>query len=375
MRRLTLVAVVLASTALLAGCTSTPVAPGSPGASEAPQSQKTTAQSAAFTLASYAPPVTSKPDSKPAKRKAVNVTVEPGPGRTVGVGYPIIVRFSEPIEDKAAAQAGLSVSVNQPTAVGSWAWIEDDAVYYRPKDYWPGHAKITVTIDLAGTDLGKNGKTSLYGAADQDRSVTFKTGKRVISYVNAKTHRMKVTIDGKTVKNFGVSLGKPGFETRSGVKVVHEKYVAKRMTSQALGLTNETYDLIAPYAVRITPTGEFVHGAPWASGRIGVYNGSHGCTNLQSWDAKWFYYNAGRTGDVVESVGTRKKMETWNGLGGPWNYTWKQWLKMSAIPGSQSSPGPAVQEPTTPSATPTPAPVTEAPSTPEPVASASPAAS
>ena len=54
-----------------------------------------------------------------------------------------------------------------------------------------------------------------------------------------------------------------------GYKAVMDKYLTRNMTSQELGLTNEHYDLWAPYSTRITPTGEFVHGAPWAAGRIG----------------------------------------------------------------------------------------------------------
>ena len=42
----------------------------------------------------------------------------------------------------------------------------------------------------------------------------------------------------------------------------------------------EEYELDAPWNTRLTPTGEFIHTATWAYGRLGRYNGSHGCTNM-----------------------------------------------------------------------------------------------
>jgi lipoprotein-anchoring transpeptidase ErfK/SrfK len=118
--------------------------------------------------------------------------------------------------------------------------------------------------------------------------------------------------------------------TRSGIKVTTDKYVVRRMTSRELGLRkpSEQYDLQVPYAVRVTPTGEFIHAAPWASGRIGRWNGSHGCTNLLLGPAMWFYSHS-IPGDPVITVGTHRKMEPWNGLGGPWNVAWSVWLSHS----------------------------------------------
>ena len=142
-----------------------------------------------------------------------------------------------------------------------------------------------------------------------------------------------VRIDGKLARVVPVSLGKAGFTTRSGIKVVAEKYLTRRMTSQGIGVTNpnDQFDVVAPFAVRITTSGEFIHGAPWAMYRIGKWNGSHGCTNLTLWDAHWFY-NTSMPGDVVLTVGTGRPMEYWNGEGGPWNIPWSQWLAMSAGP-------------------------------------------
>ena len=97
--------------------------------------------------------------------------------------------------------------------------------------------------------------------------------------------------------------------------ITGEKCRWTRMTSDQLGLTDEFYDLQVPYAVRITPTGEFIHGAPWAASRIGAWNGSHGCTNLNVGPAKWFLQPC-ETGDVTVTTSTGRRMETWNGTPG-----------------------------------------------------------
>jgi lipoprotein-anchoring transpeptidase ErfK/SrfK len=134
-----------------------------------------------------------------------------------------------------------------------------------------------------------------------------------------------------------VSLGKEGFLTRSGIKAVMEKYLEREMTSEALGITdpNDQYRVVSPYATRITNSGEFVHGAPWAAGRIGRWNGSHGCTNLMVADSKWFYEKT-RVGDPVVTVNTGRSMEYWNGLGAPWNMPWSLWLQKSAAKGQKA---------------------------------------
>ena len=253
----------------------------------------------------------------------------------MGVAYPIIVRFSTTVTRRADAERHMVVVISGRRVAGAWSWTDAKTVMFRPRSmFWRAHVTIRIAMSLRAVMLKTSRTHRWLGNRASTRTVIFRTGRSMISYVDAKRHRMRVVIDGKLARVMKTSLGKPGYLTRSGIKVVTEKYRVRHMSSVLAGITDprDQYDLQAPYAVRITPSGEFVHGAPWAVARIGRRNGSHGCTNLLVRDARWFYVNA-RLGDPVVTKGTRRKMEPTNGLGGPWNLTWTQWLAHSALKG------------------------------------------
>lgn len=266
----------------------------------------------------------------------------PGDGAVVGVGQPIVLTLSRPIDEsgRSAIEQQLQVRLNGAPALGDWGWMTSQQVWFRPYRYWPGNAEIEVTATLAGVAAGEYRDRPLTGGLDQDRQWTFRTGPAVISYVDGATYEMTVTIDGEVVRVIPVSLGKPGFETRDGVKVIAEKHERKRMTSEGQNLPEaEQYDVEVSHAARLTWTGEFVHAAPWATHRIGRAHGSHGCVNVTAADALWFYDNAAAPGDVVVFSNSGPKMELWNGYGGPWNLTAAQWRARSSLAtGAQSAP-------------------------------------
>ena len=284
------------------------------------------------------PSVTPTPSPKPTKPKKpkktierVTVTVTPNDGK-FGVGQLITAKFSAPVAFKVKAEQGMVVAGSKPLPPGAWGWIDSTTAVYRPKHFWPGKTRITVSLNLRKVPLNSDANTKWVGGKTTTRMVNFRTSRSFIARINSQDHQMRVYRNDKLVKVFGVSLGKAGFTTRSGIKIITgEKYRWQRMTSDDLGLTDETYDLQVPYAVRITPSGEFIHGAPWAVSRIGVYNGSHGCTNLNVGPAKWFF-NHVQAGDPTVTKGTGRKMETWNGTPGAyWNYSWKEWKAKSAL--------------------------------------------
>jgi len=308
-----------ASLALVAGLTASPALASASGSS-GPVSGPT---------APGPRPLPPKPASQ------FSVTISPRAGAVVGVAYPISATFSVGVVDRAAAEHHMHVFVDGVRSAGAWYWRDSTHALFRAKNFWPGHAVLSVRLSLAGVEIGHTSKIRYVGGPTATRTHSIHTARRLIATVNGLTDRFVVRIDGTVVKNFATSLGKPGFETRSGIKAVMEKYAVRHMTSIAAGITNpnDQYDLQVPWAVRVTPTGEFVHGAPWALARLGRYNGSHGCTNLNVADSHWFYSNV-IVGDAVVTTGTPRSMEYWNGLGAPYNIPWSVWLAHSALKGA-----------------------------------------
>src|SRR3546814_12131812 len=129
---------------------------------------------------------------------------------------------------------------------------------------------------------------------------------------------MKTYGNGKLVKTMPITTGKPGFTTRSGVKVIMQKFRSKRMNSETVGIpagSAEAYDLDnVEYAMRVTSSGEFLHAAPWSVGSQGRANVSHGCTGLSTANAKWIYYLSKRCA-VVEYPRPHRPMTLHNSYG------------------------------------------------------------
>ncbi len=266
--------------------------------------------------------------AKPAHKLSASISPSHS---TVGVGMPITVDLSRPVSSKAgraAVQSALQVSATRPIGAGSWGWVSDSQLQYRPRHFWPGNTKVTVKAALAGVFAGKKG-----GWAVADVRTKFTVGRSQIMKVSGTSHSFTIRRNGRTVLSGGVSLGKPGFTTRSGIKVIMTREVNHHMVSTSIGIPDgsaDSYDLDVPYAMRVTNSGEFVHGAPW-NPNIGFANTSHGCTNLTLSNAIWLYHNS-IIGDPVVTTGTSRGSELGNGLGGVWNLSWKQWTKLSAVP-------------------------------------------
>ena len=179
-----------------------------------------------------------------------------------------------------------------------------------------------------------------FGGAD--KPLTVHTGDKVIAVADAGSDQMTVTDDGKTIKTMPITTGKPGFDTRNGIKVVLEKEPFVRMVSSTVGIGgSDSYDLGVYWDVRVTWSGEYVHAAPWSEGSQGVANVSHGCTGLSTENAEWFYDHV-RVGDIVQVVNSHGDMMTPfdNGFG-DWNVDWAQWQQGSALSkGSGPAPTP-----------------------------------
>jgi lipoprotein-anchoring transpeptidase ErfK/SrfK len=252
-------------------------------------------------------------------------SVAPLDGETVGVGMPVIVSFDVPVTDKAAFEKHMVVN-STPAQPGSWHWLSDTEAHWRPKTYWRAGTDVHVDVDVNSIPAG-NG---IYG--QESRQVDFHVGDAHIYKVNAQTHQMKVFSNGKLLRTIPITTGKqPQFTTRSGVKVIIEKFESKDMNSETVGITGaEAYNIAGvKWAMRLTYSGEFVHAAPWSVGSQGYANVSHGCTGMSTENAAWLYAMS-RRGDVVEYTGTNRPMTLDNGYG-DWNESFAEYRQASAL--------------------------------------------
>ena len=123
------------------------------------------------------------------------------------------------------------------------------------------------------------------------------------------------------------SMGKAGTPTPNGTYVIGEKHDSMIMDSSTYGVSvdsAEGYRTPVQYATRMSYSGIFLHAAPWSVWAQGSQNTSHGCLNVTTGDAKWFYDNVKR-GDIFEVTGTSgETLPGWDGLG-DWNIPWETW--------------------------------------------------
>ena len=254
------------------------------------------------------------------------------PGVTFGVGQVVRVHFDEPIPDRKAAQAALSVQT-VPHQVGAFSWLDSANVYWRGKNYLKPGTKVTITAKAYGKNFGN----SLYGQADV--STWYRVGDKHISIVENRTKMIKVYSNDKLVRTIPTSMGRdvriPGdhglidLRTNSGPHVVvgGEKNIDMNSASFGLSKGKNAYRTKVPVGVRISYDGEYVHWADWSIAQQGKVNVSHGCLNVSPANAYWFY-NFSVPGDIVDIRGTGRNLAEWNS--GYWNVSWESWLADSA---------------------------------------------
>jgi lipoprotein-anchoring transpeptidase ErfK/SrfK len=242
-------------------------------------------------------------------------------GSQVGVGMPVVLTFDVPVKNKREFEKNLHVT-SSPAQVGTWHWYSSKEVRYRPKSYWKPGTKVKVNADINGVYAG----AGIYG--QNSTSTHFTVGRSQITKINMNSDVAKVYRNGKLVRRIYVSGGKPGWQTRSGIKLIMDKRYVTRMTNQMIG-AREEYDLKVKYAMRITSSGEFLHAAPWNAGYFGRRNASHGCVGMSTANAAWLF-NRTLIGDPVVTTGTSRYMEYGNGYG-DWNMSYTQYKKGSAL--------------------------------------------
>jgi lipoprotein-anchoring transpeptidase ErfK/SrfK len=252
-------------------------------------------------------------------------SIAPLSGQTVGVGMPVIVRFDVAVTDRASIEKHLHV-VSRPAQKGSWHWISSTEVHWRPATYWKAGTEVTVHADINSVPAG-NG---IFGQLD--RSVSFTIGDAHIYKVDTRTDQMRVFSNGRLLRTLPITTGQqPQYTTRSGTKVIIEKFPSKDMNSETVGITGaDAYNIKGvQWAMRVTYSGEFIHAAPWSVASQGHENVSHGCTGMSTANADWLYHMT-NVGDVAEYTGTDKPMTLTNGYG-DWNESFATYRQGSAL--------------------------------------------
>jgi lipoprotein-anchoring transpeptidase ErfK/SrfK len=243
---------------------------------------------------------------------------------TVGVGQPVAVTFDEDVTDRAAVERQLRVTTTPPVA-GSWSWLSDRSVHFRPEHYWPAHTHVAVDVDVYGLDVG----AGVHGQASTH--VEFDIGARKVGVVDATEHVLRLYVDDQLVKQMPTALGNAANPTPTGTYVVLGQSRVYTMDSSTYGVAIDApggYRTPVAYASRLSNSGIFVHAAPWSVRDQGRRNVSHGCLNVSTADAGWFYENFGR-GDVVEVSHAGPALRVRDGYG-DWNEDWADWQAGSA---------------------------------------------
>ncbi|WP_275295738.1 Ig-like domain-containing protein [Amycolatopsis sp. La24] len=263
-------------------------------------------------------------------KKQANANLIPAPNAVkssgVGVGQPIVFSFGVPVKNKAAVEKALTVE-SSPKQDGSWYWMDDKNVHYRPKEYWKPGTTLTVTAKIYGVDFG-NG---VYGA--DDRTESYKVHDSWIAKADGNSEQMQIFHNGSMVKSMPISMGKDATPTHLGPHVISDKQANYTMDSCTYGVCPpdpKAYRSNEKFSERISNDGEFVHENPNSVGQQGSSNVSHGCINLNAANAEWFFNNFG-LGDVVEVTNSGgPQLPVWD-LYGDWSKSWTDWQKGSAL--------------------------------------------
>lgn len=246
-------------------------------------------------------------------------SINPLDGETVGVGQPAVVIFDEPITDKQAAEDSIKISTEPPVA-GAFYWYSDSEVHWRPEQYWTPGTRVTMDVAVYGKDLGGG----VFG--EEDRRATFTIGDALIARADGASYQMSVEINGAVVRTMPISLGSPEFPSYNGTHIVGDQHTQYRMDSRSygLGLDEGGYITDVRYASRISFSGEFLHAAPWSVGDQGQDNVSHGCINVSTENAQWFYDTAKKGDIVIITNSGGPDLPGSDGLG-DWQIPWPEW--------------------------------------------------
>ncbi|TPG33228.1 L,D-transpeptidase [Mycolicibacterium hodleri] len=244
----------------------------------------------------------------------------PNDGEVVGVGQPVAVRFDENVPDRLAAEKAITVTTDPPVE-GAFYWLSNREVRWRPEAFWKPGTTVDVAVNTYGVDLGDG----LFG--QENVTTHFTIGDEVIATADDDTKTLTVRRNGEVVKTMPISMGKSSTPTSNGTYIIGDRLTHMVMDSSTYGVPSNSpngYRTEVDYATQMSYSGIYVHAAPWSVGSQGYSNVSHGCLNVSTSNAQWFYENTKR-GDLVEVSNTvGSVLPGTDGLG-DWNVPWEQW--------------------------------------------------
>jgi lipoprotein-anchoring transpeptidase ErfK/SrfK len=254
--------------------------------------------------------------------RRLNVAVSPARGATVGVGMPVSVTFGRdvPIRLRDRVVEHLAVRTS-PHVAGAWHWMSARDLHWRPRNFWPPQTSVSVSSNLSKVYFGDG----FWGGGGHRAS--FRIGAAHVSVANVHTHQMVISAGGHVVRKVPISTGRAKYPTMNGAHVVLDKTPNVIMDSATVGIPRNSPDGYYEHVkwdTRISNSGEFVHAAPWSAVEQGHRNVSHGCLNVSTAQARWFYHFS-RPGDVVKVVGSRRAPLRTDPGTMDWNMSWVQW--------------------------------------------------
>jgi len=236
-------------------------------------------------------------------RQTFTTQIFEGHNQMYGVGMPVILTFSSPVTNRKAVERSLELWSSNPI-VGAWYWDGDTTLYFRPRGYWPQHTKVRLVARLNGIE----GAPGVYG--DHTLRQSWVIGRSLIAVADTATHHVRIYLNRKVFGDWPISSGRPGDDTPNGTYLTIDK-------GNPVDMKGPGYNILVPYSVRFTWSGDFVHAASWSVGEQGFVNVSHGCVNLSPANAQ-IYYNLAVAGDPVTITGSPR--------GGAWDNGWTVWF-------------------------------------------------
>jgi len=236
---------------------------------------------AALTMVASAAPGTAA--IAPGTSSLTVASIQPASGAVVGVAHPVIVRFTGPVTNRAAAERAIEITAPNHVT-GTFDWPEAGVVEWKPDGYWPARSHVGVTVHALSTG--------------------FDTGDEVVGVASISAHTFTVSQNGEVLRTMPASMGKASRPTPMGNYTALSKERTVVMDSRTIGIPLESsdgYKITAQYAVRVTWSGVYVHSAPWSVDSQGYANVSHGCINLSPDNAAW-YFNMVHLGDPINVV-------------------------------------------------------------------------